>query len=129
MAAQRYGGGRIAQVQLSERWYAEQLPPFKAAFEDGQITIPRDADVLDDLRALHVGDGVPRLKKARTIGHDRHGRHGDAAIALALAFFASRMDSHAIEYQSLGQERAAFDAWSDDSPSALGWLDTGGSPP
>lgn len=91
VAMQRYGATRIAQVMLSESWYREHMPPFKAALEDGTLDqLPRDADILGDLRLLQVIKGVPRVPDVRTTGTDKGKRHGDAAIALALAYYASR---------------------------------------
>jgi phage FluMu gp28-like protein len=91
VAMQRYGPSRIQQVMLSESWYREHMPPVKAALEDGTLTdLPKDADVLADLRAVQVIKGVPRIPDTRTTGEDKGKRHGDAAVALALAYFASR---------------------------------------
>ncbi|MCA8321223.1 terminase large subunit domain-containing protein [Burkholderia cepacia] len=91
VAMQRYGASRIQQVMLSESWYREHMPPVKAAFEDGTIDgLPKDADVLADLRAVQVIKGVPRLPDVRTTGQDDGKRHGDAAVAVALAYYASR---------------------------------------
>ncbi|KVG24727.1 terminase large subunit domain-containing protein [Burkholderia ubonensis] len=91
VAMQRYGASRIQQVMLTESWYREHMPPVKAAFEDGTIDgLPKDADVLADLRAVQVIKGVPRLPDVRTTGQDDGKRHGDAAVAIALAYYASR---------------------------------------
>lgn len=90
VCAQRYGASRVQGVMLSEAWYREHMPPLKAALEDGTLVdLPRDADILADLRSIEVIAGVPRVAARRT-GADRGQRHGDAAIALALAHFASR---------------------------------------
>lgn len=90
-AMQRYGASRIQQVMLSESWYREHMPPVKAALEDGTLAdLPRDADVLADLRAVEVIKGVPRIPETRTTGGDQGKRHGDAAVAVALAYYASR---------------------------------------
>ena len=89
-AAQRYGA-RIVQVMLSESWYRENMPRYKAAFEDGTIEIPKDADVLADHRAIVLEQGVAKVAERRA-GADGKGRHGDSAMAAALAFFASRAD-------------------------------------
>ena len=87
---QRYGASRIAQVMLSESWYRENMPPVKAALEDGTLDeLPRDADILADLRAVQVIKGVPRIPDQRTTGKDAGKRHGDAAVPPALAYFAS----------------------------------------
>lgn len=91
VAMQRYGASRIQQVMLSESWYREHMPPVKAALEDGTLDgLPRDADVLADLRTVQVIKGVPRIPETRTTGEDKGKRHGDAAVAVALAYFASR---------------------------------------
>jgi len=88
---QRYGASRVQQVMLSEAWYREHMPPVKAALEDGTLTdLPKDADVLADLRAIQMVRGVPRIPDVRSTGEDKGKRHGDAAVATALAYFASR---------------------------------------
>ncbi|KAB7624334.1 terminase large subunit domain-containing protein [Alkalilimnicola sp. S0819] len=86
-AVYRYGAGRMEPVMLSQGWYLENMPKFKAAFEDDLIELPRDLDVLNDLRALQVIKGIPKLPDAKT-GADKN-RHGDAAIAIALGYYAS----------------------------------------
>jgi phage FluMu gp28-like protein len=89
VAMQRYGQTRIAQVMLSTEWYRDNMPPFKAAFEDKTLTIPKDADVLDDLRAIKLEKGVAKVPdSARTRGSDGRERHGDSAIALVMATHA-----------------------------------------
>ncbi|MGD0117614.1 MAG: hypothetical protein ABSD30_06095 [Candidatus Binatus sp.] len=95
-AAQRYGS-RVVQVMLSEAWYRENMPRYKAAFEDGTIEIPKDADVLGDHRAIVLEQGVAKISERRS-GSDGKGRHGDSAMAAALAFFASRVDAGKIMY-------------------------------
>ena len=55
-AMQRYGQ-RIQQLMLSAEWYRDNMPRYKAAFEDGTIEIPRDADILADHRALVMDTG------------------------------------------------------------------------
>lgn len=91
VAMQRYGATRIQQVMLSEGWYREHMPPVKAALEDGNLVdLPKDADTLADLRAVQVVRGVPRVPDERTQGEDKGKRHGDAAVAVALAYYASR---------------------------------------
>ena len=95
VAMQRYGASRIAQVMLSESWYREHMPPVKAALEDGTLDgLPRDADTLADLRAVQVIRGVPRLPDVRSVGADNGKRHGDSAVAIALAYYASRELNH-----------------------------------
>lgn len=111
VAMQRYGAMRIEQIMLSENWYREHMPPVKAALEDGTLNdLPKDADILDDLRAVHVVRGVPRIPETRTTGQDNKKRHGDAAVAVALAYYASReMQGAPMEFLSDGG-RESFDA-------------------
>ena len=93
-------GSLIEPVFITESWYREFIPKYKAAFEDDAISIPKDADALQDHRAFRVERGVPRLP-AKT---DQRGeRHGDSAIALALAFQAAIADIVPIEYETGGK--------------------------
>lgn len=96
VTVQRYGG-RVEAVMLSEAWYRDNMPQFKAAFEDGMLTVPADMEVHDDLRSLQIVRGVIRIPEGRTAGRDGK-RHGDAAVAGAMAYAASRADPEIYEY-------------------------------
>ncbi len=87
VSQQRYGE-RIEAVMLTEPWYRDNMPRWKAAFEDGTILIPRDREVLDDHRLVKLVRGVGRVPDERTGDKDKK-RHGDSAIAGALAVAAS----------------------------------------
>lgn len=99
VAAQEFGFTRIAQVKLSEAWYREAMPKFKAAFEDGLTILPRDADTLGDHKAIKIVRGVPVvIREAQKAGKGEDAkkggkRHGDSAIAHLLAYIASLMDA------------------------------------
>ena len=103
-AMQRYGS-RIRQVMLSTEWYRENMPRYKAAFEDGMIELPRDAEILADHRALVMEKGVARVPDRRTGTSEGKRRHGDAAIAGALAYFASQTEAKEIAYQAAPRGR------------------------
>lgn len=100
-AADRYGHTRIAQVMLNIEWYRENMPPWIAAFEDGTVELPKDANVLADHRLLKKIDGVVRVPPIRTqdANDKSKKRHGDSAVAHALAFFASRMPIAEYDYR------------------------------
>ena len=105
-AADRYGS-IIEQVKFTETWYRENMPKYKAAFEDRLIEIPRHDDVLEDHRAIRLVRGVPRVPEGKT---DKKGqRHGDSAIALALAWAASQQDVIPIEYRGIPRDPDARD--------------------
>lgn len=88
-AMQRYGQSRVALVMLSEKWYSENMPPFKTSMEDGTIDeLPDDDDVMNDLRAIEVINGTPRLLNKRSTGEDKGKRHGDSAISLVMVHYA-----------------------------------------
>ena len=74
---------------LSLEWYRDNMPRYKAGFEDARIELPRHADILADHRLLRMQQGVARLTEHRTRGGDGNRRHGDSAIAGALAYYAS----------------------------------------
>jgi len=88
--AYRYGR-KIEQVMLSQSWYLENMPRLKAAFEDQSIALPKDSEILDDLRAISVVKGIPRLPAGKTDKNKT--RHGDAAIAIVMALAASYEDA------------------------------------
>jgi phage FluMu gp28-like protein len=111
VTAQKYGAHRVSQVMLSESWYRDNMPRYKAAFEDQTIELPRDADIIADHRALKIVKGVARLPETRTTGADTRQRHGDAAIAGALAWYATDQEGGAeVEYESLAKNETFGDA-------------------
>ncbi|OQY20089.1 MAG: hypothetical protein B6I36_02270 [Desulfobacteraceae bacterium 4572_35.1] len=91
-AADEFGHDLVQQVMLSDKWYSENLPLFKAAFEDAMIEIPKHDEVARDLRAIKMINGVPKLGKAKTNEKGQEQRHGDSAIALAMLWFASQQE-------------------------------------
>lgn len=97
VALQRYGE-RVEPLQLTEPWYREHMPPLKAAVEDAMLTLPADRDVIDDLVLLKLVRGVIRVPDRRRTAAGET-RHGDAAIAVALAYAASRADPELYEYE------------------------------
>ncbi len=98
-------GSIIEPLQLSEPWYRENAPPFKAAIEDAMLTLPADRDVIDDLRMLALVRGVARIP-ARRLDDSGAQRHGDAAIAGMLAYAASRADPELYDYTPASRMQA-----------------------
>jgi len=92
--AEEFGPDRIFQVMLNDSWYRENMVPFQRAFEDDMMDIPRDSNVLNDVRALELIDGIIKLPKLRQqdTKDAAFKRHGDAAITLVLGHFATRQD-------------------------------------
>jgi phage FluMu gp28-like protein len=111
-ARYRYGAARITEVMLSQSWYLENMPRFKAAFEDDEIRVPRDADVLDDLRAIQVIKGIPKIPDGNTGRDDQ--RHGDSAVALCLAHAASKSEAAPIEYTPAPSKSSRWDGGDDN---------------
>jgi phage FluMu gp28-like protein len=99
-------GGSIAEIKLSVDWYRLHMPRLKAAFEDGTILLPRDQFLLSDLRLVKLVRGVAQVPETRT-GEAGAKRHGDFAIALALAWYATLMNVAEYDYESVGGPAAA----------------------
>jgi phage FluMu gp28-like protein len=92
-AQQRYGADRIEAVMLSQAWYLANTPKFKAGLEDRLFSMPRHADVRNDLRQIKMVRGIPKVPDdAHTQGTDGGQRHGDAAVAAILATAAAAAD-------------------------------------
>ena len=114
---QRYGVARIESVMLNDSFYLANMARFKAALQDGTLAdLPRDVEVRDDLRALRVIDGVPKLPKSKTQKADgpKLQRHGDAAISLFLGHYAMNRDVAPIEWEAAPPRTSRWDAAADD---------------
>lgn len=92
--ADRYGHQHAFQVMLNDFWYREFMGKFEVAFQDGIFDLPKDLDWLNDIRTLERINGIiklPDLRKTDTKNQELK-RHGDAAIAICIAYFASLQD-------------------------------------
>jgi phage FluMu gp28-like protein len=97
------GSGLIMAVKFTEEWYRLNMPPLKAAFEDDALALIKDADHLSDLRAIKVIRGIARVPPLRE-GDTGKKRHGDHAIAVALAHWASRQRWVEYGYQAVPRQ-------------------------
>lgn len=103
-AHDRYGE-RIIQVMITQGFYLENMPKLKAVFEDDEIVTAKDRDHLDDLRSIQVVKGVPRIPESSTNTNKSRKRHGDFAISLLMAIFASLQDIEIFEYESVAKKQ------------------------
>lgn len=107
----RHSGGPIHEVTLSRKWYGEWMGKYVDLFEDGFITLPRDASLEDDHRAVEYVDGIPMVPKLerKDLKDADLVRHGDGAIAGALMQFAAlnHVAAAPIEFQSTGRRAIA----------------------
>jgi len=94
-------GERMMGVKFSTEWYRVEMPPVKAAFEDDAIAVPRDAEVAADLRAFRIIKGIASLPALRAAASAGGTRHGDAGIAIVLAYAATRMPFVPYSYQAV----------------------------
>ncbi|MCC3246151.1 hypothetical protein LG047_12610 [Methylocystis sp. WRRC1] len=108
-AVQTYGELRTEAVMLNVPWYRENAQPLKTAFEDDWIEIPADADIASDLRLLVVKNGVPQVPALKS--GVKKDRHGDAAVALMLAYAATRTGVVEIDYTPASKGRDEPGDW------------------
>ncbi|WP_240222868.1 terminase large subunit domain-containing protein [Rheinheimera hassiensis] len=85
-------GAEVVEVMLSVAFYRENMPRFKAMFEDNELLLPKHEDVITDLGQIQIFRGVPGIDDSRTVGSDGNKRHGDSAVAIFLAVLASKAD-------------------------------------
>lgn len=107
------GSGLIMAVKFTEEWYRLHMPPLKAAFEDDEIAIIKDNEHLSDLRMVKLVRGIARVPALRE-GETGKKRHGDYAIALALAHWASRMRWVEYDYRPIRGGSSDTSPLSDD---------------
>lgn len=98
--------GVVWAIKFSEEWYRINMPPLKVAFEDDTLALIADDEHLSDLRVVKQVRGIPRVPATRE-GEKGKRRHGDFAIALALAHFASRMKWTEYGYRPVGNRTDA----------------------
>ncbi|MAN51205.1 MULTISPECIES: hypothetical protein [unclassified Marinimicrobium] len=127
-AALKFGAGMIEQVMLNIPWYAEWMPKLKGEFESFNMEVPRHQNVLDDLLHITVEKGVPVIDKGRTKDNDsssaKNKRHGDFAVALAMANRASWMSGGEIDFTPVPKHSRGFDNAEDDDfmiPEPSAW--------
>jgi len=119
-AADQWGHSRIEQIKLSDMFYLEQMPRFKAALEDATLdALPRDDQCRDDLRAIKKINGVPKLGHAKTQAADgkKVQRHGDFAISLFLGHYAMTREGEAGRcdgYVAIPRRATSTDSRDDD---------------
>ncbi|MEM6727021.1 MAG: hypothetical protein AAF618_00850 [Pseudomonadota bacterium] len=84
---EEFGHERVEAVKLSTAWYLEHMPVLKRHIEDRSTSLPQDTAIRDDLRAVRLVRGVPTIPDKRDAG-----RHGDAAVALAMLYAAMKAE-------------------------------------
>lgn len=96
-ATERFGVERIHAVKMNAAWYHEAFPKYRAALEQKNITIVKDANTLQDHATAQMVGGVPQIPvKKDDEGKDRH---GDSLVAIALAYWASLQNPVSYDYQ------------------------------
>ena len=99
-AKEKYGA-EVEEVMLSSAYYRDNMPKFKAAFEDEELLMPKNEDVINDFSAIQIIRGIPSIDSGRTKGESGAKRHGDSAIAIFLAFMASKEECRRYELHRL----------------------------
>lgn len=95
-------GDEVVEVMLSVGYYRENMPIFKAAFEDDDILLPKHEDIITDLGQIQIIRGVPGIDDSRTKGSDGNKRHGDSAIAIFLGYLVSKAEMTRYELHTIG---------------------------
>ncbi|ELX8353272.1 TPA: hypothetical protein OUE79_000787 [Acinetobacter baumannii] len=119
--AEKYGAHMVHQIKLSRAWYGLWTPKLVTAFEEDMVDLPIDADLKNDCSAIEEVDGIYMVSKARAkdIKDPELYRHGDGAVAMILAWYASLHLSNAIEFIPLPSKTDIennpddFDGWID----------------
>lgn len=108
--ARQKWGERVSEVKLSSEWYRQNSPAYVEAFGDGSIVVAGDDDIIRDHQALQFVGGVIKVPDdMRYKGADGLDRHGDAAIAGILAWYASRQGAVDYGYQPVKVPQQALD--------------------
>lgn len=112
VARQKWGPEMIAEVQINLAWYSAAMPVLRAAIEDGSFELAKDAEIIDDFRSIEMIRGVPRPAYREKAESGQ--RHGDAAIAAALALAASREEQVISTRFLVAGQRVSAAAYAED---------------
>lgn len=114
--ADKFGWEHTHQVVLNRPWYGLWMPKLVDTFEGDMMDLPRDNNLENDVRAIEDVDGIPMVPAVRTkdLKDPELYRHGDFAISLALANFASLNRCAEIAYTSAPARGDRWDARPDD---------------
>jgi phage FluMu gp28-like protein len=107
-AEDRYGS-LVVKLMATESWYRDNMPGYKAAFEDGTITLPKHDGLLADHRAIKLVRGVARIPEGKTDGDS----HGDRAMACVYAHAAAKLQIAPIGYMEVPGHARGFDNLAD----------------
>lgn len=117
------GTDMVDQVNLSQGWYAEWMPKLKGEFEAFNVEVPRHQTILDDLLHIKVVNGIPQIDKGRQKDLESQGgkgkRHGDFAVALAMAIRASWMSGGGIDFTPVPKHARGFDNVTDTARAGM----------
>ncbi|MEI6897878.1 MAG: terminase family protein [Psychromonas sp.] len=105
-AKEKYGA-EVEEVMLSSAYYRDNMPKFKAGFEDEELLMPKNEDVINDFSAIQIIRGIPSIDAGRTKGESGAKRHGDSAIAIFLAYMASKEECRRYELHRLIPQKNA----------------------
>jgi phage FluMu gp28-like protein len=72
-----------------------------------------------------VVKGIPRLPEGKT--GDSKNRHGDAAIAIAMAYYASLMEAVEIEFTAAPGANSGWNGSADETDNEEDLVETGGA--
>ncbi|SQI34954.1 Mu-like prophage FluMu protein gp28 [Leminorella richardii] len=111
----RYGDQMVDAIHITDLFYREWSPKYKALYEAGYIDIPRDEDIIADQRQIQNIRGIPKIDKSRRKGGDGKQRHGDSAGAYLMFTRASYMEGFETEgYIPLPPKSAPLSAAADE---------------
>ena len=104
-AAEDKYGSIVLKLMPTESWYRDNMPGYKAAFEDGTITMPKHDGLLQDHRAFKLVRGVARIPEGKTDGDS----HGDRAMACVYGHAAAKLQIAPIGYMEVPGHTRGFD--------------------
>ena len=118
--AQEFGVEMVEQVKLSDSFYLAHMPKLKAGLQDGTLRdLARDSEHRDDLRAIKLVNGVPKVPRearqsagqaaAAADGGSKQKRHGDYGIALFLMEYAFSREAGEIAWTPAPARHSRFE--------------------
>lgn len=106
-----FGATRCEKIAVGRPFYKEHFPALRAGFESRKLRLPADVEILSDFAAVTLDKGDPIIPHVREKSASMGSRHADAAVAVLLAYAASRVPKPSFDLRGPKKYPQRGDQW------------------
>ena len=106
-----FGASRWEKISVGRSFYRENFPALRAGFESRKMLLPADAELLSDFAVVTLDNGEPIVPRIKANSGVMGSRHADAAVAVLLAYAASRVPKPSFDLKTPKNYPERGDKW------------------